>query len=111
MYLDASSVENALAFVAGHSAPGSSIVFDYMCAQPVLPKLDVGIVLVTFLRRFFDEVRKFEIETRQIEPFLRRLGFGQVINITAADLQRRYFAGRNAGRKVTPDYAIAVGTI
>ena len=111
MYLDAVSVEGTLAFIASHSAPGSTVVFDYMCAQPALPKLDVRIWLVKFLRRSLDEVRRFKIEMGQIEPFLARLGFGKIRNMTAADLHARYFTGKNAGREVTPDYAIAVGTI
>jgi methyltransferase (TIGR00027 family) len=111
MYLDAPSVEDTLAFIAGHSAPGSAVVFDYMCAQPALPKRDVGVLLVNFLRRSFDEVRRFKIEMEEIVPFLTRLGFSQIRNMTAADLQARYFTGKNAGRKVTPDYAIAVGIV
>jgi methyltransferase (TIGR00027 family) len=111
MYLDASSVEDTLAFVAGHSAPGSAIVFDYMCKPPAPPNRDAGILLLSFLRRFFDEVRGFAIETGQIEPFLARCGFSQVRNIEAADLLRCYFTGRNAGRKVTSDYAIAMGMV
>lgn len=111
MYLDAPSVDSTLAFVASHSAPGSAIVFDYMCKQPVLPKRDIGILLVSFLRSLFNERRSFKIETDQIEPFLTSRGFNQVRNVTAADLRARYFTGRNAGRKVTLDYAIAIGVV
>jgi methyltransferase (TIGR00027 family) len=111
MYLDAYSVDNTLAFVANHSAIGSAIVFDYMCKQPVLPKRDIGILLVSFFRSFFKEVRSFKIEVEQIEPFLIVHGFNQVHNVTAVDLRRRYFTGRNAGRKVTSDYAIAKGVV
>lgn len=111
MYLDAPSVESTLAFVASHSAPGSAIVFDYMCKQPVVPKRDIGILLVSFLRSFFKEVRSFKIEVEQIEPFLVGHGFNQVRNVTAADLRARYFTGKNAGRKVTSDYAIAMGVV
>ena len=111
MYLDEPSVDSTLAFVASHSAPGSVIVFDYMCEQPAPPKRDVVILLVSFLRSFFNEVRSFKIEAGQIEPFLAGRGFSEAHNITAADLQARYFTGRNAGRKVTSDYAIAVGIV
>jgi methyltransferase (TIGR00027 family) len=111
MYLDAPSVDSTLAFVASHSAPGSAIVFDYMCKQPVVPKRDIGILLVSFLRSFFNEVRSFKIEVEQIEPFLVGHGFNQVRNVTAADLRARYFTGKNAGRKVTSDYAIAIGVV
>lgn len=111
MYLDAPSVEDTLAFIANHSAPGSTVVFDYMCTQPALPKRDVGVLIVKLLRRFFEEERRFKIEVGQIVPFLMRLGFHHVHNITAADLQRCYFTSKNTGRKVTPDYAIAVGIV
>jgi O-methyltransferase involved in polyketide biosynthesis len=74
-------------------------------------KQDFGILIVSFLRSFFNEVRSFEIELDQIEAYLTTHGFSQVRSVTAADLQALYFTGRNAGRKVTPDYAIAVGTV
>jgi methyltransferase (TIGR00027 family) len=111
MYLDAPSVDSIMAFIANHSAPGSAIVFDYMCKQPVLPKRDIGILLVSFFRSLFNERRSFKIETDQIKPFLTSRGFNQVRNVTAADLRARYFTGRSAGRKVTSDYAIAIGVV
>jgi len=111
MYLDAPSVDCTLAFVASHSAPGSTIIFDYMCEQPAPPKRDLVDLLLSFLRKFSDEVRSFKIEAGQIEPFLVSRGFSQVRNITAGDLQARYFTGKNAMRKVTSDYAIAVGMV
>jgi methyltransferase (TIGR00027 family) len=110
-YLDAPSVESTLAFVASHSAPGSAIVFDYMCQQPAPPKRDMVILLVSFLRRFFGEARGFVIEVGQIEDFLRARGFSRIRNVRVADLQARYFSGRNAGRRVSSDYAIAVGIV
>ena len=111
MYLDAPSVDSTLTFIAGHSAPGSSIVFDYLCKQPEPLKRDLGILIVSFLRNFFEERRIFKIDMDQIEAYLATRGFSQVRNVTAADLQVRYFTGRNSGRKVTPDYAIAVGRV
>jgi methyltransferase (TIGR00027 family) len=111
MYLEAPSVDSTLDFVASHSAPGSAIVFDYMCKQPVIPKRDIGILLVSFLRSFFKEVRSFKIEVEQIEPFLVGHGFNQARNVTVTDLRARYFTGKNAGRKVTSDYAIAIGVV
>ncbi len=110
-YLGASSVDATLAFVASHSAPGSVIVFDYMCKEPAPLKRDAVILLISLLRNLFDEMRGFEIDAEQIEPFLACRGFSQVWNITGADLHARYFTGRNAGRKVTSDYAIAVGIV
>ena len=111
MYLDGPSVDSTLAFVTGHAAPASSIVFDYLCKQPEPTKQDFGILIVSFLRSFFNEKRGFEVELDQIEAYMKTRGFSQVRNVTAADLQAHYFTGRNAGRKVTTDYAIAVGTV
>jgi methyltransferase (TIGR00027 family) len=111
MYLDAASVESTLTFVASYSASGSAIVFDYMCAPTEMPKRDMMVVFVSFLRKYFDELRKFEIQTGQIEPFLKKFGFRQVRNISASDLEERYFTEKNAGRKVIADYAIALGIV
>jgi methyltransferase (TIGR00027 family) len=111
-YLDAPAVDSTLAFVIHNTPPGSAIVFDYMCKQPApQPKRDGVILLVSFLRSFFQEVRSFKIEQEQIEPFLASRGFSQVRSVTGADLHARYFTGNNAGRKVTADYAIAVGIV
>ncbi|HUI87907.1 MAG TPA: class I SAM-dependent methyltransferase [Anaerolineales bacterium] len=92
-YLDARSVDGTLSFIANHSVPGSTIVFDYMCEQALAPKRDIVILTVSFLRRFFDEERNFQIEAGQIEPFLWKRGFSQVRHVTGADLQARYFIG------------------
>ncbi|MGD0610744.1 MAG: class I SAM-dependent methyltransferase [Anaerolineales bacterium] len=112
MYLDAASVDTTLAFVARHSAPGSAIVFDYLCEQPApLPKRDVVILVVFLLRSLAQEVRSFKIEQGQIEPFLVSRGFSQVRPVPGTDLYARYFTGKNTGRKVTSGYAIAVGIV
>jgi methyltransferase (TIGR00027 family) len=110
-YLDNAAVDRTLAFVAGHAASGSAIVFDYMCEPPATPKRDAVILLVSLLRRFSDEVRSFAIEAGQIEPYLQGRGFRRVLNVTAADLQARYCTGPNAGRAVASNYAIAVGML
>ncbi len=111
MYLDEASVKSTLVFVAKHSTPGSAIIFDFMCQPPAQLKWDLVILFVSFLRRFFKEERVFQVEASQIEPFLVGCGFHQVRMITASELQARYFTGRNAARKITSDYAIAIGVV
>lgn len=112
MYLDAPAVDRTLAFVAHHSAPGSAVVFDYLCEQPTQqPKRDMVILLVSILRILFKEERNFEIAQTQIESFLVSRGFGEVRPVNGADLHARYFTGKNAGRKVTSGYAIVVGVV
>lgn len=112
-YLDAPSIDNTLAFIAHHSAPGSAVVFDYMY-RGVLDGRVKGHREVSRMRRYrgiSDEVLSFGIEEGQIEPFLRARGFSQVRHVTGADLHERYFTGKNAWRKVNVGYAIATGIV
>ncbi len=113
MYLDTASVDSTLSFVAGHSAPGSAIVFDYMY-RGLLDGRIKGHSEVSSMRRYrgvSNEVLKFGIEEGQIEPFLKERGFSQVVNVNGMELRERYFTGKNAGRKVSPGYAIATGIV
>jgi methyltransferase (TIGR00027 family) len=112
-YLDAPSVDDTLAFVSHHSAPGSAVVFDYMYQQ-VLDGRVKGHSEVSSMRRyrgFSGEVLSFGIEEGQVEPFLLERGFSKVRNVTAAELHERYFKGKNAPRKVNAGYAIAIGIV
>lgn len=112
MYLDAASVDRTLAFVASHSAPGSAIVFDYLCEELAPPpKRDFVNLLVSIFRSYSKELRNFAIGEEQIEAFLEARGFHQVSNVSGADLCVRYFSGKNVGRKVTSSYAIAIGIV
>ena len=87
MYLDAASVDRTLAFVASHSAPGSAIVFDYLCEEPAPPpKRDIVDLLVSIFRSFSKELRNFAIGEEQIEAFLETRGFHQVRNVSGADI-------------------------
>jgi methyltransferase (TIGR00027 family) len=113
MYLDLTSVENTLAFVTGHSPPGSAIVFDYMY-QGVLDGRIKGHSEVSSMRRYRGisaETLRFGIEEGQVEAFLLERGFSQAVNVSGAELHRRYFSGKNARRKVASGYAIATGIV
>jgi len=98
-YLTPEAVDNILAFVAHHSANGSSIIFDYMYAPH-------GEVLMRRLRRITGEERIFGIEKRTIEAFLGQRGFYQVKNVTSEFLKKTYFTGANKRREVASGYGI-----
>jgi methyltransferase (TIGR00027 family) len=107
-YLTAEAVDSTLAFVAQQSAPGSSIVFDYIHASALSAKEKRGeIERMQRANRFTGEGLTFGIEEEKIGEFLRARGFDRAVNMTAGDLHRKYFTGANRSRKVAPVYAIA----
>ncbi|MBN1439274.1 MAG: SAM-dependent methyltransferase [Anaerolineales bacterium] len=111
-YLTPAAVGRTLAFVAGQSAPGSAIVFDYMDPSALRAEQKRGeVVRMQRTSRFTGEGLKFGIEPGEIEPFLKARGFGRIANMTAGDLHRKYFTGANRIRTVAPIYAIARATV
>jgi methyltransferase (TIGR00027 family) len=111
-YLTADAVDQTLAFVAENSAPGSSIIFDYLYASALTaPEQRGEIARMQRTRRFTGEGLSFAIEEGTIEPFLRSSGYTQIVNVTAEDLKRMYFTGANRGRAVAPVYAIVHASV
>jgi methyltransferase (TIGR00027 family) len=111
-YLQPEAVDQTLAFVRENSAPGSSIIFDYVHASALTASRQRGeISRMRRASRFTGERLVFGIEEGKVEEFLRARGFGQVVNVTAADLARAYFTGPNQGRTVAPIYGIIQATV
>jgi methyltransferase (TIGR00027 family) len=107
-YLEAGAVDRTLAFVAAHSAPGSSIVFDYAYSSALTAVKKRGeIARIQRASRFTGEGLTFGIEQGEVEPFLKARGFEHIVIMTAEDLHRRYFTGANREMTVAPIYAIA----
>jgi methyltransferase (TIGR00027 family) len=107
-YLDAGAVDQTLEFVAGNSAPGSSIVFDYMDPSALTAAKKRGeIERMARASRFTGEGLVFGIEPERIVEFLRVRGFDRIVNMTADDLRAKYFTGANSVRTIAPIYAIA----
>jgi methyltransferase (TIGR00027 family) len=102
VYLTPEAVDETLAFVAGHSGRGSSIIFDY-AFKSVLD----GAYESEEAKRWREayerrgEPPKFGIEQEAVEEFLLRRGFREVKNVTMESLEQEYFQGANRGRKVT----------
>ena len=104
MYLTPAGIDQTLAFVAQHSAPGSMLVFDYMY-ENLLRRLH-GPTAMRFFTGAMGEDITFGIDGDKIVPFLTARGFGDVLNVDGAELERRYLTGTNAGRPMAYDAAI-----
>ena len=97
MYLTAEAVDATLAFVANHSAVGSSIIFDYFppsVADGTCPYREARTLRKLVVR--YGEAICFGIEPHDIEGFLTRRGFDRVKNISAEQCKRIYFRGEYA---------------
>jgi methyltransferase (TIGR00027 family) len=111
-YLDPTAVDGTLGFIANHSAPGSSVIFDYI--DPALLARPAGHGEVRGMRRFSGmtgENLRFGIPVTEIEAFLTQRGFGQVQNIRSEELKIRYFHGKNQSRNVMSGYAIVSAVV
>lgn len=97
-YLTPEAIDNTLAFIANHSGPGSSVIFDYFTNEalhgPEVKK-------IWLIMRAIGEKIVFGIDEDQIELFLAQRGFSDVHNADADELKRLYFIGQNAGRTIS----------
>ena len=97
-YLTAEGVDSTLAFIANHSGPGSSVIFDYFTNETLRgPEMRK----IRRLMRVIGEEIIFGIDEGRIEQFLTKRGFCDVRNVNAEDLKRLYFTGLNAGRVIS----------
>ena len=57
-------------------------------------------------QRLTGEGLAYGIEKGQIDSFMKRRGYGNIVNIDSAGLSKLYCKGANNGRKVADVYAI-----
>ncbi len=107
VYLTAQGVDSTLAFIANHSGPGSSVIFDYLYNEALRDTSRPDIRRMHQAARVTGEGYLFGIDQGKIEPFLTQRGFRDVCNADAAELTQLYFTGANAGRAVASGNAIA----
>ena len=110
-YITAEAVDRTLAFVANHSGPGSSIIFDYVYPSVVdgtCPRREAKLWRRTMIPR--GEALLFGIEHGTIEEFLALRGFHKVTNVTHTRLKQDYFKGKNRRRTISPIFAIVHAT-
>ena len=111
-YITAEAVDQTLAFVANHSGPGSTLIFDYTLPSVVdgtCRRREARFWRKTVIPR--GEPLLFGIEPEVIESFLVQRGFHNVKNATHAFLKRAYFTGANQHRKITPIFGIVHATV
>ncbi len=105
-FLEAKSINSTLDFIANHSGPGSSVIFDYMYNEIFQdPNNSYGKTLKR-AGKMSGEDYMFGIDHGQVEPFLTQHGFRNIHNLTLEELKQHYFSGANAGRTVPKDIAI-----
>lgn len=109
MYLTQAGIDATLRFVAGQSAPGSVVVFDYMY-ESLLRRLH-GPSAMRFFTRAMGEEITFGIDGDQVEAFLTSRGFDAVDNVDGAELERRYLTGNNARRPMAHDAGIVAARV
>ncbi|HET7090305.1 MAG TPA: SAM-dependent methyltransferase [Anaerolineae bacterium] len=111
-YLTPEAVDSTLAFVAHHSGPGSSIIFDYMYTSLLDGTVRHGEVSKMRQDRWISgETLSFGIPEGTIESFLEQRGFGRIHNADHVFLHNAYFTGPSQKRKVADGYAIVSAVV
>ena len=111
-YLTPEAVDDTLAFVAGHSGLGSSIIFDYMDATLLAGAPRHGEVSnMRRYRRLSGEGLVFGIPIGGIQAFLEARGFTQVQNADHVALEKAYFSAGSRPRRVADGYAIVSAVV
>jgi methyltransferase (TIGR00027 family) len=106
MYLTPEGVDNTLSFIANHSGPGSTVIFDYFYNETLHDSDHNEMKHTDRILQATGERLCFGIDQGQTEPFLAQRGFCDIRNATSEDLKELYFTGPNAGRKILTGCAI-----
>lgn len=102
VYLTPEAVDETLAFVAGNSGKGSSIIFDYafqFALDAASVDGDAKKWREAYERR--GEPPKFALKEDEVEEFLSKRGFYQVKSVSMESLEKVYFRSKGVSRKVT----------
>jgi methyltransferase (TIGR00027 family) len=110
-FLTQQGVNGSLAFIANHSGPGSSVIFDYFYNETLRDTTRIDLKMMRKAARMTGEEYLFGIDEGQVDSFLTRRGFRNVRNVTIADLKPVYFTGPNASRTMPKGLAIASATV
>ena len=102
MYLYPMAVDATLRFVAGNSAPGSSVLFDCLAPEVVDGRCDLPEAKALRARvTRVNEPLRFGINEMDIPSYLKERGFGTVEVINSGACKALFFQGPNADRKVS----------
>jgi methyltransferase (TIGR00027 family) len=112
VYLSPEAVDETLAFVAGNSGKGSSLIFDYafrFALDATSDSEEAKKWRKAYERR--GEPPKFALKEEEVEEFLSKRGFYQVKSVSMESLKKAYFKGINENRNVTHLGGIAQATV
>jgi methyltransferase (TIGR00027 family) len=112
VYLTPEAVDETLAFVAGNSGKGSSLIFDYafrFALDATSDSEEARKWRKAYERR--GEPPKFALKEEEVEGFLSKRGFYQVKGVSMESLKKAYFKGINENRNVTHLGGIAQATV
>jgi methyltransferase (TIGR00027 family) len=110
-FLTKEGVDATLAFIASHSGPGSSVIFDYFYEEVLLNGTSGYGKALRRASKMSGEEYMFGIPQGQTAAFLAQRGFRDVDDKSLADLKRLYFTGPNTNRIVPDGIAIVSATV
>ncbi len=111
-YLSPEAVDNTLKFIADNSAPGSTVIFDYM--YPALLDGTIKRGEVTNMRSkqwLSGESMVYGIPEGKAVGFMQMRGFTNILDADSKYLHERYFTGKSKERTVAYGYAIVSGEV
>lgn len=112
MYLNAEAVDTTLSFIAGDSAGGSSVIFDYF--PPSVVDGSHGAPEVKALRknvRRMGEEFRFGIQNDQVETFMAARGFTRIRNVTARQCSEIYLNATNRKISVSGLFSFVIAEV
>jgi methyltransferase (TIGR00027 family) len=111
-YLPLEAVDETLAFIARHSPPGSSLVFDYMDETALAGRGSRNeIRSMQRYRRITGEGLVFGIPRGGAAGFLESRGFCDIVDWDAGQLTERYLSGHGDRHPVPSIYSIAAAAV
>ncbi len=111
-YITDEAIDSTLDFIAKHSSPGSSVIFDYIYTSAFAgSQKRTEVKSMQRYRGLTGEGLRFSIDEGAIQAFLEQRGFCDVINADHSYWKEHYFTGVNARRPLAKGYAIATARV
>jgi methyltransferase (TIGR00027 family) len=106
-FLTQQGVDGTLEFIANHSGPDSSVIFDYFYNETLRNTTRIDLKMMRRAACMTGEEYLFGIDEGQVQAFLAQRGFDYARSVTIEDLKPIYFTGPNASRTMPSGLAIA----
>lgn len=99
-FLEPEGIDRTLTFIADHSGPGSSVVFDYIYGATLHDTTQGYGKTLARAGKASGEPYVFGIDKGEVESFLTQRGFCDVRDTSLEEIKATYFTGPNAARAV-----------